>query len=92
MLVLMNSTTIDTVTFKTESKYCAKIIQLEANVRDNWLSVRLKSPSFNEGDRTLNGTGAARTATGVRKETASRRDGMINIWRALSGLSERRVG
>ena len=82
-------------TFKTESKCCAKIIQLEANVLDSGLcdSVRLKSASaFDEGAPALNGTGAARTATGVRKETASRRDGMINIWRNLSGLSERRMG
>ena len=34
-------------------------------------------------DTSLNGIGAARTASRVRKEIASRKDGMIYIWRAL---------
>ena len=55
-------------------------------------SARLKNASsVNEGARAMMGTllsgiGAARTATCVRNETPSRRDGMINIWRALSRL------
>ena len=53
-------------------------------------SIRLKSASLlNEGARALSGMGAARTATCVRKEIASRRDEMINIW---GGLSKREVG
>ena len=74
------------INIKVGSK-CCEIMQ--ANVP----SPRLKSASsFHEGARALSGIGAARTATCVRKETASRREGMINIWRALSGLPEGGVG
>ena len=54
---------------------CAKIIQLEANVCDGRFSVQLKSAS--EGARGLNGMGAARTVTCVRKEMVSMRDGTV---------------
>ena len=51
---------------------------------------RLKIASFfNESARASSGTGAARTTTCVKKETASMRDLMINIWK---GLCERGVG
>ena len=78
-LCLSVSPMAEIINSKVGSK-CCEIIQ--ANVR--WfLSARLKS--------ALSGIGAARTATCVRKETASRR-GRINIWRALSGLPEGGVG
>ena len=54
------------------------------------VSERLKSAlSLNEVSRPLSGIGAARTATCMRKQVASRKDLMINIWRELF---ERGVG
>ena len=81
------------VTFKTESK-SREIIQLEVNELSGELSVRLNNASsFNESARAFSGMGAARTATRVRKEIASKRDEMmINIWGALWGLSEGEMG
>ena len=42
-------------------------------------------------DTLSNWIGAARTAICVRKEIASRKDEMINIWRVLSVFPERGV-
>ena len=70
------------------------IVQLLINAKDvsglilpSSLLLRLKgASSFNESVRASSGMGAARTESCVRKETASRRDLMINIWRGEYGL------
>ena len=53
----------------------------DTNVPEGLGSARLKiASSFNESARASSGMGAARTATCERKETASMRDLMINIY------------
>ena len=65
-----------------------EMISYQLNTKDTNVLVRevpsespqlkITSP-FNEGARASSGMGAARTATCVRKETASMRDLIINI-------------
>ena len=69
-----------------------RIVAYQKQKRNHALNQANNIPGQFVSPWASSGTGAARTATRVRNERASKRDGMmINIWGAL-GLPERGVG